>query len=109
MPLTSDLKRLKAYTYIEPYFIFSDRNTLIAEFIMALKTEDRLSNDSVFTAFDAYFPNKANFVYYKKLNTSNATSVNFGHLQSKVKAYRLQINKHKKNIMFFSFVVDLNS
>ncbi|MFA7401336.1 MAG: hypothetical protein GX612_09020 [Bacteroidales bacterium] len=109
LPLTSDLKRLKAYTYIEPYFIFSDRNTLIAEFIMALKTEDRLSNDSVFTAFDAYFPNKANFVYYKKLNTSNATSVNFGHLQSKVKAYRLQINKHKKNIMFFSFVVDLNS
>ena len=109
LPLTSDLKRLKAYTYIEPYFIFSDSDILITEFIMALKTEDRLSNDSVFTAFDAYFPNKANFVYYKKLNTSNATSVHFGHLQSKVKAYRLQINKHKKNIMFFSFVVDLNS
>lgn len=109
LPLTSDLKRLKAYTYIEPYFVFSDSDACIVEFILDLKNENRINNDSTFSAFDTFSPDKANFVYYKKLNIATSTSIHFAHLQSKVKAYRLQINKHKKNIMFFSLVVDLNS
>ena len=108
LPLTSDLKRLKAYTYIDPYFVFSDRDTNIIQYLDALRTKESLSKDAPFSGFDAYFPNKANFLYYKKLESHDSSSPHFSHLQSKVKAYRLQINQYKKNTMFFTLVMDVN-
>lgn len=100
LKLAPEIKRLKAYTYIGDYIVFSDSNIHLKHYISLIKNARLMKNDSLFMTLDAYFPENANFLYYKKIDS-------FSHFQSKLRAYRLGINYYDENKMLLTLVLDL--
>ncbi|MDD3329944.1 MAG: hypothetical protein PHO77_01735 [Bacteroidales bacterium] len=106
LPLTADLKRFKAYTYIAPYFIFSDKDSHLLAYLSAFKNHETLCKDARFQDFNNFCSEQAHFMYYKTLQT-DSSSIHFKHLQSKARAYRLQMDTYRKNRMFFTLVIEM--
>ena len=102
--MAKEIKRIKAYTVIDDYVLFSDSKKAISRYINLLKDNELLSADTNFTALDTYFSEGCNFLYYKK-NKYNQLSTH--SIEKNLALCRLQLNYQRDNKLFFNFLLQL--
>ncbi len=102
--MAKEIKRIKAYTVIDDYVLFSDSKQAISRYINLLKDNELLSADTNFTALDTYFSEGCNFLYYKK-NKHNQLSTH--SIEKNLALCRLQLNYQRDNKLFLNFLLQL--
>ncbi len=104
LQIAKEIKRLKAYTVIDNYILFSDTKQHISHYANMLKENEVLSKDTNFTAMNTYFSEGSNFLYYKKTNNNQ---LHLDSIEKKIHSYRLQLSYRSKNKMFFHLLLQL--
>jgi len=105
LELCPEIKRLKAFTVMDNYILFSDSDTNIRQYISLIKNNEFITADSNFIQSDFYFQQETNMLYYKEIDHTNKGS-SAGDFFANIKSYRWQLTYYKNNKLFFTLMLD---